>query len=89
MIFHVEALKAGAALVHPRTFLLAVGFPFLPPKDECYLGVLDIMHFRIEALKVGGFLVHLFLFLLADVAYYEAPVIDTSRYEIAFPFLPP
>ena len=47
------------------------------------------MLFRIEALKVGGSLVHLLMFLLADAAYYEAPVMNTSRYEIAFPNLPP
>ena len=89
MILRMEASKAGATLVHPRMVLWAVGFPSLPPKDECYLGVLDIMQSRIEALKVGGSLVHLLLFLLADVAHYEAPVIDTSRYAIAFPVLPP
>ena len=31
MIFRMEALKAGATFVHLRMFLLAVGFPLLPP----------------------------------------------------------
>jgi len=47
------------------------------------------MNSRIEALKAGETLVHQIKFLLADVANQETPDIDTSRYELDFPILPP
>jgi len=44
---------------------------------------------RIENYKAGETLVHQIKFLLAEVAVQETPAIDTSRYEILFPTLPP
>jgi len=47
------------------------------------------MNSRIEALKAGETLIHQIKFLLADVANQETPDIDTSRYALDFPVLPP
>jgi len=47
------------------------------------------MDSRIEALKAGETLIHQIKFLLADVANQETPDIDTSRYALDFPTLPP
>jgi len=47
------------------------------------------MNSRIETLKAGETLIHQIKFLLADVANQETPDIDTSRYELDFPILPP
>lgn len=44
---------------------------------------------RIEVKKAGDTLTHQIKFLLGDVADQQTPAIDTSRYEIAFPALPP
>jgi len=47
------------------------------------------MDSRIEVFKAGETIIHQINFLFGDAASQETPPIDTSRFELAFPQLPP